>query len=105
MTTISIGRGCQLLGISRQAYYQQLERERTQKDRMQTIINAVLSERLLQPRIGTRKLQRLLQQSGVSVGRDRLFRLLREHRLLVPSSGRITKPHRAIIAFANTPIY
>ena len=42
-------------------------------------------ERALQPCIGTRKLQQLLQQSGLVVGRDRLFALLREHRLLVPT--------------------
>lgn len=103
MTTISIGRGCQLLGISRQAYYQQLERERTQKDRMQTIINAVLRERLLQPRIGTRKLQRLLRKSGVSVGRDRLFRLLREHRLLVPSQRAYHKTTQSHHHFRKHP--
>ncbi len=103
MTTVSIGRGCQLLGISRQAYYQQLERERTQVDRVQTIINAVLRERLLQPRIGTRKLQRLLRQSGVSVGRDRLFRLLREHRLLVPSQRAYHKTTQSHHRFRKHP--
>lgn len=103
MTAISIERGCQLLGISRQAYYQQLERERTQKDRVQTIINAVVRERLLQPRIGTRKLQRLLRQSGVSVGRDRLFRLLREHRLLVPSQRAYHKTTQSHHRFRKHP--
>lgn len=100
---MSIGRGCQLLGISRQAYYQQLERERTQKDRAQTIINAVLRERLLQPRIGTRKLQHLLRQSGVSVGRDRLFCLLREHRLLVPTRRVYNKTTQSHLRFRKHP--
>jgi putative transposase len=51
----------------------------------QILVDAVQRERALQPCIGTRKLQRLLQQSGLVVGRDRLFALLRAHRLLVPA--------------------
>lgn len=42
--------------------------------------------RLRQPRVGTRKLHYLLQgqdDGGLKVGRDRLFRILAEHRLLV----------------------
>lgn len=46
----------------------------------------VKAERLLQPRIGTRKLQYLLQQCHqLHIGRDKLFSLLRERRLLVPT--------------------
>lgn len=37
-----------------------------------------------QPRIGTRKLKYLMTCEGLLIGRDRLFNLLREHRLLVP---------------------
>ncbi|PHM38146.1 integrase [Xenorhabdus mauleonii] len=49
----------------------------------------VLSIRLKQPCIGTRKLQYLLNQSRpVKIGRDNLFALLRAHHLLV-------KPRRA----------
>ncbi len=42
--------------------------------------------RLRQPRVGTRKLHYLLlgqDDGGLKVGRDRLFRILAEHRLLV----------------------
>ncbi len=42
--------------------------------------------RLRQPRVGTRKLHYLLQgqdDGGLKVGRDRLFQILAEHRLLV----------------------
>ena len=35
------------------------------------------------PRLGTRKLQYMLQEQGVKVSRDKLFDLLREHRMLV----------------------
>lgn len=41
---------------------------------------------MLQPRLGGRKLHHLMKQTGIDYipGRDRLFALLREHRLLVP---------------------
>lgn len=48
------------------------------------LLDFVVHERMQQPRIGTRKLQHLMRQSDLSVGRDRLFALLRKHRLLVP---------------------
>jgi len=55
--------------------------------------------RLRQPRIGTRKLQRVLQvplqKADIQVGRDRLFDVLRAARLLV-------KPHRAYHKTTNS---
>ena len=55
--------------------------------------------RLRQPRIGTRKLQRVLQvpleKADIRVGRDRLFDVLRAARLLV-------KPHRAYHKTTNS---
>jgi putative transposase len=52
----------------------------------QAVLARVCDLRRRQPRIGTRKLQHLLQTAvkSVKVGRDRLFTLLRTHRLLVP---------------------
>ncbi len=43
-----------------------------------------MEERRHHPRIGTRKLQQLMQQNNLFVGRDYLFELLRAHRMLVP---------------------
>lgn len=40
---------------------------------------------MIQPRIGTRKLQYLLALVDINIGRDHLFNLLRTRRLLVPS--------------------
>ena len=40
---------------------------------------------MIQPRIGTRKLQYLLALVKIDIGRDHLFNLLRERRLLVPT--------------------
>lgn len=63
-------------------------------------ICALVTEvRLRQPRLGTRKLQRVLQaplaKADIRVGRDRLFDVLRAARLLV-------KPHRAYHKTTNS---
>lgn len=74
--------------MSRQAYHQG-QRERAKKDRSSArVIEAVRRERLDQPRIGTRKLQVLLRQAGLEVGRDWLFTTLREQQMLVAPKAR-----------------
>ncbi len=78
-------RACRYLGISRQAYYQHCQRDRRRTLFEESVIEFVLFERMIQPRIGTRKLQHLMQNRALSIGRDRLFDLLRVHRLLVPT--------------------
>lgn len=81
-----MSRACQFMGVSRQAYYQRNRAadRRSQQDRQ--VIQFVRHVRMRQPRLGTRKLHVLLQnqaQPGLRVGRDRLFQVLAEHRLLV----------------------
>jgi putative transposase len=74
------------MGISRQAYYQRLACTRERAQACSEVIQRVDEIRLRQPRIGTRKLQHLLQQpNGIYVGRDALFSLLRNARRLVPT--------------------
>jgi putative transposase len=74
------------MGISRQAYY---KRNRADVARLvldQKVADFVTKKRLRQPRMGTRKLHYLLHcqpQHELQVGRDRLFSILRERRLLV----------------------
>lgn len=59
------------------------------------IKNKVISIRREMPRLGTRKLYYLLKDSflreGISIGRDRLFDLLREERLLIIKKKKYTK--------------
>ena len=72
------------MGISRQAYYQQCQRERRQEQRDNLIIAFVREQRQKHPMLGGRKLLYLLrQQTGIRIGRDQLYDLLRYHRLLV----------------------
>ena len=55
-------RACRFMGISRQAWYQSLQRERGRERQAQHIVEQVTTIRLHQPRLGTRKLHYLLRQ-------------------------------------------
>lgn len=76
------------MGLSRQAYYQGRRRAARQAERAQAVVQLVQRERMRQPRVGTRKLHQMLreplQRAGLQLGRDALFDVLRQHRLLVP---------------------
>jgi transposase InsO family protein len=78
---------CTLLGYTRQAFYGQQQYRLQQSCEAELIIQQVQKHRLLQPRIGTRKLVVLLQsfvkQHNIKLGRDALFGLLGEHNLLI----------------------
>lgn len=76
------------MGLSRQAYYQQRRRDQHAHGLEQKVLAEVASIRLQQPRLGTRKLHHLLKCSqhkhGLTLGRDRLFDILRQARMLIP---------------------
>lgn len=76
------------MGLSRQAYYQGQQRQVQRVRRDEEVVQLVRDRRLRQPRLGTRKLHHLLrepmQQAGIGMGRDALFDVLRNARLLVP---------------------
>lgn len=78
---------CGRLGMSRQNYYREArQRQRRQVDES-LVVELVQRERRLQPRLGGRKLFRMLQpelaEAGVAMGRDRFFEILKQHGLLV----------------------
>lgn len=83
---------CELFGITRQAHYQKRNRERVQSLENEIILEMVRQVRRKHPRMGCRKvlhkIQPMLGQDGLKMGRDRLFELLRETNLLVkPKKG------------------
>lgn len=75
------------MGMSRQAYYQGLNREDEVRQCNERVVELVRAKRLHQPRLGTRKLHHLLSDSfaakGLKVGRDALFGILRQTHMLV----------------------
>lgn len=73
------------MNISRQAYYKRQDKTEERQKIDTAIIDIVKSERAFHPRLGGRKLHFILKQKQMIIGRDRLFSLLKEHRLLVPN--------------------
>jgi transposase InsO family protein len=76
------------LGMSRQNFYKgRIARRREEVDVL-LIGELVKGERALQPRLGGRKLFKILavvlENEGIKLGRDRFFDILREKGLLVP---------------------
>jgi hypothetical protein len=66
---------CQRLGMSRQNYYAQRRRRQREAVDGELIERLVQRERRMQPRLGGRKLHRVLgkelAEAGVEMGRDR----------------------------------
>jgi len=75
--------------MSRQAYYQGLQRSVQRQQRAETVVKLVTEQRMRQPRLGTRKLHHLLREplerAGMALGRDGMFDVLRNARMLVPT--------------------
>lgn len=87
-----IDRLCSLLGYSRQAFYQHKKALQLEVLQHELITRQVLLIRTSQPRVGARKLLIMLAcflgQHHISMGRDALFALLKDHQLLVRASKR-----------------
>ena len=81
---------CDVFGISRQAYYKQKVSLRAKQEQAEGIIAKVQVIRQSMPRIGTRKLYYLLD-GQLSVGRDKLFSILRANQMLVKPVKSYTK--------------
>jgi putative transposase len=92
---------CRLLGHSRQAYYQQQKISVNWALKEDLIIQQVLHHRILQPRLGVRKLVEIMdpfmKDHAIDMGRDVLFDLLRNNDLLI----RRRKRNRPITTDSN----
>ena len=78
---------CNLFDMHRDAYYKCKKRIQKRKTIESQVVELVKEERIEQPRVGTRKLYEALQpafeSSGIKVGRDCLFDILRSYDMLV----------------------
>jgi len=105
---ITVSACCDKVDMSRQNYYaERKEREERELDEA-LVLDVVRRERASQPRLGTRKLLILigdeLAEKGVSVGRDRLFDVLRAHGMLVErkrGKPRTTNSRHTLPVFHN----
>lgn len=80
---LQVGKLCELFGVTKQAYYQSINRKCDIESHDEFILQLVREIRCQMPRIGTRKIQHILRETySIEVGRDHLFDLLRENKLL-----------------------
>ena len=83
---------CELFGKTRHAYYDHLWRKQTRHLEDDIILQQVIEIRSQLPAVGTRKLHYMLstrlQDHGIQVGRDYLFDLLTQHRMLIRNRRR-----------------
>jgi transposase InsO family protein len=96
------------LGMSRQNFYKGRAVRRRAEIDADFVEQLVRGERALQPRLGGRKLFKILgpalENAGVKAGRDRFFEILREKGLLVPplpKSPRTTRFMPCLPVFHN----
>lgn len=78
---------CSLLGYTRQSFYQGLRKLQKEEIQKELVVQQVLKLRHVQKKVGGRKLllhlQPFMQEHSISLGRDKLFNLLGEYKLLV----------------------
>ena len=83
---------CELFGKTRHAYYDHQWRKQTRHLEDDIILQEVIKIRSQLPRVGTRKLhymlEPVLQDHGIQAGRDYLFDLLTQHKLLIRNRRR-----------------
>lgn len=96
-----------LFHISRQGYYQFKKRVAKRKSDHELIKQKVLAYRKEMPRIGGRKLfyllKPVLEKSNISIGRDKLFDLLRDECLLVKKRRNYAITTRSYHRFRKHP--
>lgn len=105
---VSLSRICRLLGITRQAFYQHFWYVSDMSIEQQLILQQVNKIRTIHPAIGVRKLYYLLQpfllEHQIKIGRDALFDLLSENKLLVRKRKRrvnTTQSHHWLKKYTN----
>ena len=86
---------CRLFGISRQAFYQHFRVLESAHFQKEILIQQIRCIRQDHPRLGGRKLLLLLQpflkKHHINIGRDSLFNLLADHKMLVKRRTRQTQ--------------
>ena len=104
----SIAKLCEKAGMSRQNYYKGRKKRARREVDAGLIEELVRAERAVQPRLGGKKLHRLLkpelEKAGVRIGRDRFFEVLGERGLLLerlPKAPRTTNSRHSLPVFRN----
>src|SRR5688572_7301189 len=98
----SLGTLCRLLGVTRQAYYQQKRRIERDAIEKYLLLEEVVKIRGEQKQIGVRKLYYMTAEKrhehGITMGRDGFFSMMRDEGMLV-RKRRSRKPRTTFSAF------
>jgi len=99
---------CKKTGMSRQNFYKGRKERVSREVDGDLIEELVRTERMIQPRLGGKKLHHLLKpelaKAGVRIGRDRFFEVLGERGLLLdplPKAPRTTNSRHSLPVFRN----
>ena len=99
---------CEAFSLKRDAYYKFHKRFVSRKQREHNVVQLVRKSRKTLPREGTRKLMKSLyndfQRQHLKIGRDQLFRILRENGMLIRRkkySSRTTNSHHRFYKYGN----
>ncbi len=99
---------CEAFSFKRDAYYKYHKRFVIKKQMEKQVVELVRKSRRTLPREGTRKLMKSLHQDlrkkKLKIGRDQLFRILRENGLLIRRkkySSRTTNSHHRFYKYGN----
>ena len=88
MRPVTVSSLCRAVGMSRANWYKAGRRRRRREVDEELVLKLVREQRRVHPRMGCRKLDTvlrpILEDAGASIGRDRLFALLKANGLLVP---------------------
>ena len=105
---VGITKLCRKTGMSRQNFYKGRRERCRRKVDGNLIEELVRAERMVQPRLGGKKLYHLLklelEKAGVRIGRDRFFEVLGERGLLLeplPKAPRTTNSRHSLPVFRN----
>ena len=91
------------LGITRQAYYKRRTVIAEKEQLEQRALSFVRFERMNHSRIGTRKLQFMMQKFELRIGRDHMFTLLRMNHLLVSNKRAYHRTTHSLHRFYKHP--
>jgi len=105
---ISMAKLCKKTGMSRQNFYKG-RRERVRREVDGDLIEELVrAERMVQPRLGGKKVHHLLkpelEKAGIRIGRDRFFEVLGERGLLLdplPKAPRTTNSRHSLPVYRN----
>jgi len=99
---------CDAFSLKRDAYYKYQKRFVIKKQMEQKVVELVKQSRKILTREGTRKLMKSLKnelhKNNIKIGRDQLFRILRENELLVRRkkySSRTTNSYHRFYKYGN----